>query len=311
MQVTIPQISVSEDGSFTLYHVQVRVAEKVQVIKKRYSEFVELRDELESMFSVGVPYRFPRKTLFRNTVKNPQLAEERRRDLELFLQNIAEDAEDIKWKKSLPFKEFLNLPPGIFSNVNEQMKEKMNDAWSLTNNKEPVIDLSTWIEVARECRKKLQSARRDKKELVLIRAKFEGLSKGLVIIEDEGLVGEGELNRRKELLNSLKREYNDIEQLSVEPIQLFKGRVIGKPKETDRTRGMDNQELLQMQKQDFKQQDEQLEELSKALQRQKELGVAINEELSIQNEILDELDQQVESSTSKLHYAQKRVGKFT
>jgi regulator of vacuolar morphogenesis len=338
MEVTIPSTSISDDATFTVYHVHVRVGEKSTVLQKRYSDFASLKSELESMYSATLPYKFPRKRFLKNTVKDHIFAEERRSELEDFLRSIAEDEADIKWKKSLPFKEFLNLPPGIFSSVSNNSKEKFNDAWLLTsNNNEPITDLQSWLNTARDTKKKLHSARSSlykapsetRKELVLSRVKFESLRKGLDAVKDQEIIGDGEFKRRSELLKSLQREHHDIEQLLSNVSQfpegstpegplaqsarsnLFKGRVIGQPQETQRTRGLDDQQLLQLQKNDFQEQDQELDLLSKAIERQKQLGTAINEELALQNEILDELDTEVDRASSKLHYAQKRVGNFT
>jgi regulator of vacuolar morphogenesis len=72
-------------------------------------------------------------------------------------------------------------------------------------------------------------------------------------------------------------------------------RVLGGPaKETDRTRDKDNQEVLQLQKQIMEDQDMDVEQLTTAVRRLKELGVGINEELVEQQEMLDMLDQDVD-----------------
>lgn len=44
--------------------------------------------------------------------------------------------------------------------------------------------------------------------------------------------------------------------------------------------------------------------------RQKQIGVAVNEELSIQNELLDNLNQEVDQSTAKMRVAKNRVNKI-
>lgn len=142
--------------------------------------------------------------------------------------------------------------------------------------------------------------------------RFEGLSKGLESFE----MGNGEGKRRSELLNSLKREHEDIESLlsttnTTNSRPPTKGRILGEAQETERTRPLDNQQLLQVQKVDMSTQDEQLNQLHKAIQRQRQLGEAINEELAIQNELLDELEGETDRVGSKLHYANHRVGKFT
>lgn len=337
VKISIPEISLSDDGTHTVYHLLVKTSNKNIKLQKRYSDFANLKEELESLYSDQIPYQFPKKTFLRKTTNNDRLAEERRKQLEKFLQDVIDDQVAIKWRRSLPFREFLNLPPGAFSTVNESTKEKLDTAWTLssTNNGQPIVDLTAWIDTVRETKNVLQEARSQifvnggeaRKKLILGRQNFEGLAKGLNVASSQSSIGEGELQRRRELLHSLKREHQDLEQLLSNvssnpehldirvPVgksknQLFKGRVLGQPQETERTRGVENQQLLQMQRTDMKEQDEELEKLSALINKQKELGVAINEELALQNELLEELDTEVDRTTDKLKYASKKIGKI-
>ncbi|KAF4177788.1 hypothetical protein CNMCM8060_005306 [Aspergillus lentulus] len=87
------------------------------------------------------------------------------------------------------------------------------------------------------------------------------------------------------------------------------GRVLGK--ETERTRELDNQGVLQLQKQTMEDQDMSIEELRKIVQRQKELGIAINAELEIQNELLKLTDEDTDRLEKKIEIGKKRVGKIS
>jgi regulator of vacuolar morphogenesis len=77
------------------------------------------------------------------------------------------------------------------------------------------------------------------------------------------------------------------------------GRVLGK--ETDKTRELDNQGVLQLQKQTIDSQDKSVEELLKIVSRQKELGIAINNELEVQNQLLSMADEDVDRLVIFLH----------
>lgn len=135
------------------------------------------------------------------------------------------------------------------------------------------------------------------------RGKGNGWGGGIVL-------GEGELRRRKDLLVNARKEKDGLEDLlnamaakgridnavaSIEDKEALvggasnrkparSGRVLGK--ETERTRELDNQGLLQLQRQTMDDQDQDLEELRKIVARQKELGIAINGELQVQNDLL-------------------------
>lgn len=134
----------------------------------------------------------------------------------------------------------------------------------------------------------------------------------------DGIVlGDGELRRRKDLLVNARKEKDGLEDLlnaiaakgrldtavaSIEDKEALvgsstnngnngirkpgarSGRVLGK--ETERTRELDNQGVLQLQRGTMEDQDLGLEELRKIVARQRELGVAINGELQVQSDLL-------------------------
>ena len=86
-------------------------------------------------------------------------------------------------------------------------------------------------------------------------------------------------------------------------------RVLGK--ETDKTRALDNNGVVQLQKQLMQDQDQDVTVLARAVARQKELGVAIQEELEVQNEMLGMLDEDVTRVQGKMDVARKRIGKIS
>lgn len=130
-------------------------------------------------------------------------------------------------------------------------------------------------------------------------------------------LGEGEVRRRKDLLINARKEKDGLEDLlnamaaksrvdnavaSIKDKEALvgsasaagrkparSGRVLGK--ETERTRELDNQGVLQLQRDIMQDQDMSVGELMKIVQRQKELGIQINEELEVQNEMLRLVDE--------------------
>ncbi|ORZ13090.1 hypothetical protein BCR42DRAFT_355345 [Absidia repens] len=81
-------------------------------------------------------------------------------------------------------------------------------------------------------------------------------------------------------------------------------------KETEVTRGLDNEGIVKYQQQLMQDQDQQVEQFSAILNRQKQLGYAIGDELETQNEMLDELDRDVGRTQTKLKFANKKMGKI-
>ncbi|KAJ1963201.1 hypothetical protein GGI12_002197 [Dipsacomyces acuminosporus] len=82
------------------------------------------------------------------------------------------------------------------------------------------------------------------------------------------------------------------------------------PQETNVTRGLDNQGLLQLQEERMKEQDHIAADFTRLLQRQREMGVAIGNELDLQNQLLSELDQDVDRTGSKLAAARRQASQL-
>ena len=88
------------------------------------------------------------------------------------------------------------------------------------------------------------------------------------------------------------------------------GRILGAPpppKETEETRPLDSQGLLQLQQAKIDDQDSNLAQLSAILQRQMHLGQAIDSEVKQQIEMLDQLDHDVDMFGNKLGAAKKQM----
>lgn len=128
-------------------------------------------------------------------------------------------------------------------------------------------------------------------------------------------LGEGEIRRRRDLMSSARKERDGLENLHNAMLQKSRldtavasiqdkdklmesskrrpgGRILGK--ETDKTRELDNNGVVQLQKQTMEAQDRSVAELLKIVNRQKELGVAINNELEVQNQLLNMTDEDVD-----------------
>ncbi|BCS29186.1 Qc-SNARE protein [Aspergillus puulaauensis] len=150
-------------------------------------------------------------------------------------------------------------------------------------------------------------------------------------------LGEGEVRRRKDLFINARKEKDGLEDLlnamaaksrvdnavaSIKDKEALvgsasaagrkparSGRVLGK--ETERTRELDNQGVLQLQRDIMQDQDMSVGELMKIVQRQKELGIQINEELEVQNEMLRLVDEDATRLDQKVNVGKKRLGKIS
>ena len=184
-----------------------------------------------------------------------------------------------------------------------------------------------------------------KKFLVRAGTMLQALDAGLANLASASSWGtprlsEAELRRRRDLVSNAKREKEGLETLlsamvaksavdktvadksestallggpaaaAGKPVvAASRGRVLGK--ETDRTRALDNQGVVQLQKQMMREQDEDVMVLARAVARQRELGEQIQEELVVQNEMLGMLDEDATRVQGKMDIARKRIGKIS
>ncbi|ORY14881.1 Phox homologous domain-containing protein [Clohesyomyces aquaticus] len=159
-------------------------------------------------------------------------------------------------------------------------------------------------------------------------------------------LGDGEVRRRRDMISSARKERDGLESVlntmavksattsgastpstssaavtAEQKAGLFKGaataapasgrRVLGAPaKETERTRELDNEGVLQLQKQIMAEQDEDLMDLTKVVRRMREMGVQINEEVVLQNQMLGLLEEDAGRVDGKMKIANKRIGKI-
>jgi hypothetical protein len=79
------------------------------------------------------------------------------------------------------------------------------------------------------------------------------------------------------------------------------------PRETNRTTGLNNPELVGLQSQMLREQDSQLDQLSSHIQRLSAISNAVNEEITVQNQMLDELGSNMDISSGKLKSSGKTV----
>ncbi|CAK7230717.1 hypothetical protein SBRCBS47491_007682 [Sporothrix bragantina] len=86
------------------------------------------------------------------------------------------------------------------------------------------------------------------------------------------------------------------------------GRVLGAPlPETEQTRELDNAGVVQLQKQKMAEQDQDVAVLAKIVQRQRELGLAINKEVDLHIDMLNQQSDDVDRVQGKMKVAKDRI----
>ncbi|MFQ6660640.1 hypothetical protein Gotur_029079 [Gossypium turneri] len=119
------------------------------------------------------------------------------------------------------------------------------------------------------------------------------------------------MNRRKDMVANLRSKVNQM--ASAFNMSNFANRdsLLGpesKPDAMSRTVGLDNSGLVGLQRQIMKgkvvlfraEQDEDLEKLEETVVSTKHIALAVNEELDLQTRLIDDLDQHVDVSDSRL-----------
>jgi regulator of vacuolar morphogenesis len=184
----------------------------------------------------------------------------------------------------------------------------------------------------------------------LLSALEEGLSRlgGSARSGDDWSVeklGDGEIRRRRDLISTSRKERDGLESVlntmavkaavsgsgasapsmssaavsNEQKAALFTRanqptsgrRVLGAPvQETDRTRELDNHGVLQLQQQIVAEQDQDLVDLTTVVQRMKEMGVQINQEIVEQNAMLGLFGDDVQRVDGKMKVARKRMDKI-
>lgn len=162
-----------------------------------------------------------------------------------------------------------------------------------------------------EASRKTASARR---KLGTLGSQIDKLSAYLDAPEG-GKLSEQEKNRRRDQVYDLKsRRESMLHALKRNNQQQDRDNLLAgsssqvQPRETEQTADLDNKQLLQLQNKIIKVQDEELETMEKSIISTKHIALAINEEVNLQTRLLDDLDEEVDVTHSRLRAASKRIG---
>jgi regulator of vacuolar morphogenesis len=214
--------------------------------------------------------------------------------------------------------------PGTWLDLHKDMKKELQEARRCLARRDGATDSTTALEAGAAA----------KRTLVKAGGLLTALKDGLRHIQETRRLGEGELRRRKDLLAAARVDRQDLDELSntitavaratvgasggmpsaSDKVALIgtgpkpRGRVLGAPlAETERTRELDNQGVLQLRQQMMEEQDEDVESLTKIVRRQREMALEINREVEEQTEMLDALDTDVDRIYAKTEIAKKRL----
>lgn len=161
-----------------------------------------------------------------------------------------------------------------------------------------------------EASRKTAAARR---KLGALGSQLEKLSTWLDGPDGQG-VSERERHRRRDLVHALKTRREQI-LLSIKRPQSNEMRtaLMGgaqsevAPRETERTAELDNQGLLQLQSKVMQEQDQHLEQMEQTVTSTKHIALAIGEEVDLHTRLLQDLDEDVDHTHTRLKAINQRV----
>lgn len=220
--------------------------------------------------------------------------------------------------------------PGTWLEIHKDLKQSLHEARQCLSRRDGAADSGNSTAAA-------EAGAAAKKALIRAATLISTLTDGLRRMQESSRLGEGELRRRRDLVSTARMEREGLEKLansmpsslptrtggfspvkgsSSDKAALLQGgrpsgRVLGAPlPETDKTRELDNQGVLLLQKREMQAQDEQVEQLAAIIRRQKEMGLQINDEVEQQTEMLNALDQNTDRVEAKVKVANNRIRKM-
>ncbi|XP_058101847.1 syntaxin-52-like isoform X2 [Magnolia sinica] len=150
-----------------------------------------------------------------------------------------------------------------------------------------------------------------RRKITILGTRLDSLESLLSKLPSKQPITEKELHRRQDMLVTLRSRANQM--ASTLNMSNFGNRedLLGpnqkQVSEINRTTGLDNYGLVGLQRQIMKEQDEGLGKLEETVLSTKHIALAVNEELDLHTSLLDNLDQHVDSTDSRLQRVQKRL----
>lgn len=337
--------------SYALYGVLVKIIRRgnsgelgqpyEQHVYRRFSEFWDLKNKLEKEFNAELPYELPARQLglWPRSTLDPDVIEHRKIKLSKFLKDLLNDSFDTKWKHSIHVSNFLKLSADW--NASKAATYREADVTAKESESPNLSDPEQWLIGFRDCKTLLEQCKKESnskrtQNSMQLRLALYNLENALKENYRSHEIGETELDRRNNLLVTLKRDINEMALESTTNYSIEKNANdhedrlrsalftdFSKPKspkkplagrrkfgETDETTPLNNQELLQLHKSKMQEQDQELEQIRKIVQGQKNLSLEMNQELAQQNDLLDLLDNDVDNTASKLRNANRKAKQF-
>lgn len=150
-----------------------------------------------------------------------------------------------------------------------------------------------------------------RRKITILGTRLDSLQSLLSKLPGKQPISEKEMNRRKDMLANLRSKVNQMASTLNMSNFAKRDSLLGpeiKPADVmSRTAGLDNQGLVGFQRQIMREQDDGLEKLEETVISTKHIALAVNEELDLHARLIDDLDQHVDVTDSRLRRVQKNL----
>lgn len=331
--LSIPRFEISTGpSSHVVYVIECKGPVRSWSISHRYSDFEALAKTLNLIGLTST--QIPPKNIF-GFASNARL-EERREALEIYLHGILYSNES-KHRNHAAWQDFFNLPKSA-RNAEGSSNHSFQPAQDVDEANSP-FSIQEWISEFDSLRNALQMIRAvlhqsngeqgtqsnstsARKAVRNARARYLKLENSLNMHLE---LHTAERSRRSCLLLNLKAELDNYElhaqsngfqnatgihnrlDLLEKNERVKSSRKFGVATETAETRMLDNQGLVKLQQQKTKDQGVVLAQLSSVVRRQREIGLAMQQELDSQNALLGDLEHDMSRVETHISRQQKKV----
>ncbi|XP_052304082.1 syntaxin-52 isoform X2 [Populus trichocarpa] len=143
-----------------------------------------------------------------------------------------------------------------------------------------------------------------RRKATILTTKLDSLQSLLSALPGKQPISGKEINRRQEMLKNLSTKVNQMSTALNMASAANRENLLGSDSKTDdiiyRASGLDNQGLVGFQRQTMREQDEGLEKLDETVTSTKHIALAVNEELTLHTRLLDDLDEHVDVTNSRM-----------
>ncbi|XP_062017648.1 syntaxin-52-like [Rosa rugosa] len=149
-----------------------------------------------------------------------------------------------------------------------------------------------------------------RRKITILGTRLDSLQSELSTLPGKQPITAKEMNRRKDMVANLRSKVNQMSStLTSNPgnRDSLIGPEISKADAMGRAAGLDNYGLVGLQRQVMKEQDEGLDKLEETVVSTKHIALAVNEELTLHTRLIDDLDEHVDVTNSRLRRVQKNL----